>query len=83
MESPNRCQLSLPSLMQSTPTLVQFLDTKNVSTTHFMIGVNILAYPSQFLSAFDAGNDIAVHTWTHPYMTTLSNVDVVGQVSRP
>ena len=68
--------------MQTTPTLVQFLDTNNVSTTHFMIGVNILAYPSQFLSAFDSGNDIAVHTWTHPYMTTLSNINVVAQVSR-
>ncbi len=46
-----------------------------------MIGVNILYYPTQFLEAFDAGNDIAVHTWSHPHMTTLSNVEVVGQVS--
>lgn len=26
------------------------------------------------------GQDIAVHTWTHPYMTTLSNEDVVAQL---
>ncbi|KAJ3480312.1 hypothetical protein NLJ89_g12288 [Agrocybe chaxingu] len=31
-----------------------------------MIGINILSYPSQFLVAFDADNDIAVHTWSHP-----------------
>ena len=24
-------------------------------------------------------DDIAVHTWTHPYMTTLSNLDLLGQ----
>ena len=47
-----------------------------------MIGINILYYPSQFLTAFNAGHDIGVHTWTHPYMTTLDSTDVVGQVCR-
>lgn len=42
----------------------------------------MLYYPNQFLTAFNAGNDIAVHTWTHPYMTTLSNLDVLGQVKK-
>lgn len=74
--------LFLRSLIQATPTIVQFLESNNLSTTHFMIGINILANPSQFSAAFDAGHDIAVHTWTHPYMTTLSNLDILGQVSR-
>ncbi|KAF8913899.1 hypothetical protein CPB84DRAFT_1757852 [Gymnopilus junonius] len=63
----------------STPTLVNFLQSNNKTTTHFMIGVNILNNPTQFLTAFNAGHDIAVHTWTHPYMTTLSNMDLLGQ----
>lgn len=63
----------------STPALVQFLQSNNLSTTHFMIGINILNNPTQFELAFNAGHDIAVHTWTHPYMTTLSNLDLVGQ----
>jgi len=46
-----------------------------------MIGINIAQNPTEFKTAFDAGHDIAVHTWTHPYMTTLSNLDVLGQVS--
>jgi hypothetical protein len=45
-----------------------------------MIGINILYYPTQFLAAFNAGHHIGVHTWTHPYMTTLSNLDVVAQL---
>ncbi|KAF8972223.1 hypothetical protein BDZ97DRAFT_1752812 [Flammula alnicola] len=65
---------------QSTPTLIQFLQAQNDSTTHFMIGTSILNNPSQFQLAFNAGHDIAVHTWTHPYMTTLSNMDVLGQL---
>jgi chitin deacetylase len=46
-----------------------------------MIGINIIQNPSAFQAAFMAGHDIGVHTWTHPYMTTLSNLDVVAQVS--
>ena len=46
-----------------------------------MIGVNILAYPALFQRAFDLGDDIAVHTWAHPYMTTLNNLEILAQVS--
>ncbi|KAF9485353.1 chitin deacetylase [Pholiota conissans] len=63
-----------------TPQLVDFLGGQNDTTTHFMIGTNILYYPTQFLSAFNAGHDIAVHTWTHPYMTTLSSLQIVGEL---
>ncbi|KAJ6539347.1 hypothetical protein B0H19DRAFT_1269671 [Mycena capillaripes] len=61
-------------------TLLKFLQDNNETATHFMIGVNIIAYPTQFLAAFGMGGDIAVHTYTHPYMTTLSNEDVVAQL---
>jgi chitin deacetylase len=67
--------------IQSTSTLVDFLQSNNETTTHFMIGSNILQNPSQFSTAFGADHDIAVHTFTHPYMTTKSNLDVVAEVS--
>ena len=67
--------------IQSTPALVQFLQSNNVITTHFMIGSNILYYPNQFLTAFNAGHDIADHTFTHPYMTTRDNLAILGEVS--
>ncbi|KAH6914906.1 chitin deacetylase [Coprinopsis sp. MPI-PUGE-AT-0042] len=60
--------------------LIEFLSDQNVSTTHFMIGVHILLNPNEFRAAFEADNEIAVHTWTHPYMTTLSNLDILGQL---
>lgn len=60
--------------------LVEFLQQQSVITTHFMIGINIVQNPAAFQAAFNAGHHIAVHTWTHPYMTTLSNVDVLGQL---
>jgi len=46
-----------------------------------MIGTNILANPSLFTFAFETlKGDIAGHTWTHPYMTTQTNEQVVGQL---
>lgn len=60
--------------------LYQFLQQNNIRSTHFMIGVNILNNPKEFSFAFDTlGDDIAVHTWTHPYMTTLTNLELVGE----
>jgi len=61
-------------------TLLSFLQNNSQTATHFMIGVNIISYPNEFQAAFNMGGDIAVHTWTHPYMTTLSNEDVVAQL---
>ncbi|KAJ8488599.1 hypothetical protein ONZ45_g13898 [Pleurotus djamor] len=61
--------------------LNQFLRQNNERATHFMIGLNILNNPDLFLEAFaELENDIAVHTYTHPYMTTLSNEEIVGQL---
>ncbi|KAH9943415.1 uncharacterized protein BXZ73DRAFT_97456 [Epithele typhae] len=61
--------------------LYNLLHENNLVTTHFMIGVNILSYPTEFLFAFQTlQSDIAVHTWTHPYMTTLSDEQVVAEL---
>ncbi|QRW02099.1 chitin deacetylase [Ceratobasidium sp. AG-Ba] len=61
--------------------LQQFLRQNNQKVTHFYIGQNILDNPNIFLDAFNvSGDDIAVHTWTHPYMTTLSNELVVAEL---
>ena len=63
-----------------TPKLLSFLQQQNAVTTHFMIGINILNNPGSFSQAIEQNQDIAVHTWTHPYMTTLSNLDIVAQL---
>ncbi|KAJ6562637.1 carbohydrate esterase family 4 protein [Mycena capillaripes] len=63
-----------------TNSLVAFLETNNQQVTHFMIGSNIRDMPDAFLKVFNLGNDIAVHTWTHPHMTTQSNLEVVAEL---
>lgn len=62
-------------------TLYTFLRQNQVKATHFFIGINILNNWNQFNTAFQTNqDDIAVHTWTHPHMTALSNADVVAQL---
>ncbi|KAJ3736366.1 chitin deacetylase [Lentinula guzmanii] len=64
----------------ASPALLDFLEANNETVTHFMIGVNIIDQPDSFTRSVELGHDIAVHTWTHPYMTTLSNEDVLAQL---
>lgn len=68
--------------MQPSDGLYSFLRQNQVKATHFFIGVNIINFPNEFNTAFQTNqDDIAVHTWTHPHMTTLSNADVVAQLA--
>ncbi|KAG2152243.1 carbohydrate esterase family 4 protein [Suillus cothurnatus] len=61
--------------------LYQFLANHSEHVTHFFIGTNILLYPDQFKTAFEINqDDIAVHTWTHPYMTTKSNIEILAEL---
>ena len=65
---------------QTSDRLYDFLEQNDVHATHFFIGVNILNNPDEFTRAFEELNDdIAVHTWTHPYMTTLTNEQLLGE----
>jgi peptidoglycan/xylan/chitin deacetylase (PgdA/CDA1 family) len=54
-------------------TLYDFLAANNIKATHFMIGTNIVQWPQLVTKAFQQGDQIAVHTWTHHPMTTLDS----------
>ena len=65
----------------ASPRLYDFLKQQNQRITHFMIGANIRDNPQVFLRAFqELDHDIGAHTWTHPYMTTLTNEQVVAEL---
>jgi len=60
--------------------LMKFLKLNNQTATHFMIGSRIQQYPEEFAVALKQGAHIAVHTWSHPLMTTLNDTAVVGEL---
>ncbi|CAE6454721.1 unnamed protein product [Rhizoctonia solani] len=67
--------------LPSSKTLLKFLREHNQKVTHFFIVSNIFASPTIFTEAFETNdNDIAVHTWSHPQMTTLTNEMVLAEL---
>ena len=87
----------LTTLYEPSQALYQFLQQNGLRATHYFIGLNILASPNLFMTAYEAlGDDIAgkllalkyttlsndsvVHTWTHPYLTSLNNTQVLGEL---
>lgn len=53
--------------------LYDFLKNNTQKATLFYIGGNVRDLPQSALTAFQNGNDLAVHTWTHRWSTSLSN----------
>lgn len=62
------------------PKLYDFLKSTNQKATLFMIGGNVLKHPDIAKRAFDEGHELAIHTWTHSYMTTLTNEQIVAEL---
>jgi len=65
----------------ASPRLYDFIKQNHIRATHFMIGANILTAPAPFLTVFnDLQNHIAVHTWTHRHMSTLTNEQLIADL---
>ncbi|PLW36045.1 hypothetical protein PCANC_16104 [Puccinia coronata f. sp. avenae] len=60
--------------------LYQFLDEHDETATHFWVGSNVRDYPELALQAWKRGDHLAVHTWTHAHLTTLSDLQILGEL---
>jgi len=63
-----------------TPDLLNFLDSQNLHATFFVVGSRVISYPSTLQSEYMSGHEIAVHTWSHPSLTTLSNEQIIAEL---
>ncbi|KAI8919084.1 hypothetical protein DFJ77DRAFT_507928 [Powellomyces hirtus] len=52
----------------------------NIKATFFVVGSQSYWHPEILKALYDAGHEIAVHTWTHAALTTLSNEQIVAEV---
>ena len=57
-----------------------FLQKEKLRATMFYIGTNIANHPYQAQRALADGHDVCVHTWSHHYMTTLSDEQVFAEL---
>ncbi|KAI8813019.1 hypothetical protein BJ742DRAFT_790772 [Cladochytrium replicatum] len=56
------------------------LAKQNAKATFFAVGSNVIQFPQILKQADDAGHQIAVHTWTHHPLTSLTNEQVVAEL---
>ncbi|CAG8448389.1 2374_t:CDS:2, partial [Cetraspora pellucida] len=63
-----------------TTDILDFLDAKNIKVTFFVVGSRVYERPDILLRAFNAGHQIAVHTWSHPSLTTQTNEQIVAEL---
>lgn len=62
------------------PKLYDYLDKINVKATFFMVGGQVVKFPEYALRAYKSGHEIAMHTWSHSYMTSLTNEQIVAEL---
>jgi len=57
-----------------------FLQKNKLRASLMYIGSNVVDWPYQAQRGLADGHDICVHTWSHKYMTTLSNEQVFAEL---
>ncbi|KIM85487.1 carbohydrate esterase family 4 protein [Piloderma croceum F 1598] len=63
-----------------TPDLLTYLDQNDLKATFFTIGSRVLGLPKVLQAEYMDGHQIAVHTWSHPPLTTLTNEQIVAEL---
>ncbi|KAK4517151.1 NAD(P)H:quinone oxidoreductase, type IV [Mucor velutinosus] len=63
-----------------TTDLLDILDKANVKATFCVMGAHAKQYPEIIKRAYDAGHQIASHTYSHPHLMSLSNEKIVYEV---
>ncbi|KAI8143624.1 hypothetical protein BJV82DRAFT_713296 [Fennellomyces sp. T-0311] len=63
-----------------TPKLLDYLKSINKKVTFFVVGTQVVQFPETLKRAYDEGHEIAMHSWSHSFMTTLTNEQLVGEL---
>jgi hypothetical protein len=63
-----------------TNALLDYLASKDIRATFFVVGSRIKEYPQILLRIFQEGHQIAVHTWSHRALTTQSTEQIVAEL---
>ncbi|KAI5481476.1 chitin deacetylase, carbohydrate esterase family 4 protein [Pseudohyphozyma bogoriensis] len=57
-----------------------YLNSVNQKATLFYIGSNVFDWPLEAQRGLDEGHEICAHTWSHRYMTSLTNEEVFAEL---
>lgn len=65
---------------EQTDRLLDILDENNVKTTFFLVGDWVKKYPDSVKKITEKGHDIGNHSSTHPYMTQISDSEMMKEL---
>jgi hypothetical protein len=63
-----------------TTQLLDYLDQQNLKSTFFVVGSRVISFPAILQAEYIGGHHIAVHTWSHPPLTTMTNDQVIAEL---
>ncbi|GAB5588044.1 chitin deacetylase [Umbelopsis nana] len=62
------------------PKLYDYLDSVNQKATLFVIGGQVLQFPELLQRAYKSGHEIAIHGFSHSYLTSQTTEQIVGEL---
>jgi len=62
-----------------TPKLLNYMDAADLKSTFFVVGSRVISRPEILQYEYMAGHQIAVHTWSHFSLTTLTDAEIVAE----
>ncbi len=68
-----------PSL---TPKILQILAKYDVPATFFMVGQNVINYPTAAKQVILAGHEVGNHTFTHPHIAALNEKAIFEEIGK-
>jgi hypothetical protein len=63
-----------------TPNLLEYLNSQSLKATFFVIGSRVVSFPATLQAQYISGHQIAVHTWSHSALTTLTNDQIIAEL---
>ena len=60
--------------------LIDILNANNAHATFFLIGQNISANSDAVINAYESGNEIAIHTYSHTSFTNMTIEKVISEI---
>ncbi|KAG0044405.1 chitin deacetylase [Gryganskiella cystojenkinii] len=65
---------------EETLNMMSHLKSKKISATFFIVGSRVLEYPEILKQQVAEGHHLAMHTWSHAGLTTLTNHQIVAEI---
>jgi peptidoglycan/xylan/chitin deacetylase (PgdA/CDA1 family) len=63
-----------------TPRLLDFMGNNSIHSTFFLVGSRCSEYTALVKQEVDLGHQVAVHTWSHHALTSLTNEEIVAEI---